>query len=149
MSTASATWRLAIIVVAFVFLYMFFGYYVAWQNPALRGYYGGAAYPDFFTSLKTNWTDHPSIYALQVFRALVYVIFLYPLVRMLRAVRWEAALAIAIFLSAWTTVLLLPNPLMPASVAHSHFEETFSFSIVFGALAGWLLWGSPSLTTAK
>jgi hypothetical protein len=35
--------------------------------------------------------------------------------------------------------LLLPNPLMPASVARSHFWETLGFSLVFGALAGWLL----------
>jgi hypothetical protein len=33
----------------------------------------------------------------------------------------------------------LPNPLMPASVARSHFWETLGFSLVFGALAGWLL----------
>jgi hypothetical protein len=28
---------------------------------------------------------------------------------------------------------------MPASVARSHFWETLGFSLVFGALAGWLL----------
>lgn len=148
-STASAIGRLAVIVVAFVFLYLFFGYYIAWQNPALRAYYGGTAYPDFFASLKANWTERPSIYALQVFRALLYVVCLYPIVRMLRTARWEAALAIGLFLAAWTTVLLLPNPLMPASVAHSHFAETLSFSIVFGALAGWLLWGGSPLATVK
>ena len=37
------------------------------------------------------------------------------------------------------TVLLLPNPMIPASVARSHFWETLGFSLVFGALAGWLL----------
>lgn len=37
----SAASRLALIVIAFVVLYMFFGYYVAWQSPAVRRYYGG------------------------------------------------------------------------------------------------------------
>src|SRR5215469_14085353 len=118
---------------------MFFGYYVAWQNPALRAYYGGSPYPNFLASLKANWIYHPWIYALQLFRGLWCVGCLYPLIRMLRAAQWQAAIAIALFLSVWTTVLLLPNPLMPPGVARSHFWETLSFSLVFGGFAGWLL----------
>jgi hypothetical protein len=82
---------------------------------------------------------HRSIYLLQVSRALLYAACLYPLIRMLRVARWETALAMALFLSVWTTVLLLPNPMMPSSVAHAHFWETLGFSLVFGALAGWFL----------
>jgi hypothetical protein len=136
-------WRLALIVVAFVFLYMFFGYYVAWQNPALRQYYGGPDYSSFYAALKANWMYHPRIYPLQVFRALLYAGCLYPLIRMLRATRWEAALMVTLFLSAWTTVLLLPNLMMPSSVARTHFWETLSFGLVFGPLAGWLLSAPP------
>jgi hypothetical protein len=132
-----------VLVVAFVFLYMFFGYYIAWQSPALRQFYGGSETPSFVASLRANWTEHPGIFALQVFRALLYVACLYPLVRMLPVARWESALAMALFLSVWTTELLLPNPLMPSAVAHAHLVETLSFSIVFGALAGWLLSASP------
>jgi len=136
---SSAAWRLALIVIAFVFLYFLFGYYVAWQNPALRQYYGGREYSSFYASLKANWMNQPSLYALQVFRALLYAACLYPLIRMLRTARWETALAMALFLSVWTTALLLPNPTMPATVAHSHFLETLGFSLVFGSLAGWLM----------
>ena len=132
-------WRLALVVVAFVFFYMFFGYYVAWQNPALQQYYGGSEYSSFFDSLRAAWTDHRWIYPLQVFRALLYVVCLYPLIRMLRVARWEVSLMMALFLSVWTTALLLPNPVMPTSVARSHFWETLSFNLVLGILAGWLL----------
>ena len=131
--------RVVLIVVAFVFLYMFFGYYVAWQSPAVRQYYGGPEYSSFYASLKANWMYNRWIYPLQVLRALLYAACMYPLIRMLRAARWEAALAMALFLSVWTTVLLLPNPMMPSSVAHAHFWETLGFNLVFGALAGWLL----------
>jgi hypothetical protein len=58
---------------------------------------------------------------------------------MLYTSRRESAFAAALFSACWTTALLLPNPLMPASVARSHFWETLGFSLVFGALAGWLL----------
>jgi hypothetical protein len=141
---SSVATRLAVIVVAFVFLYMFFGYYVAWQSPAVRQYYGGPEQPSFFAALKVNWMRNPWIYALQVFRALLYAACMYPLIRMLRVARWERALAMALFLSVWTTILLLPNPLMPPDVAYAHFRETLGFSIVFGGIAGWLLSKPPN-----
>jgi hypothetical protein len=136
---ASLLLRLAILVAAFVFLYLFFGYYVAWRNPALRLFYGGPEEPTFWSAWRHNWISSPWIYGLAVFRALLHVGCLYPVVRMLYASRRESALAAALFLSCWTTALLLPNPLMPASVARSHFWETLGFNLVFGALAGWLL----------
>jgi hypothetical protein len=144
MRAASAARRVSLLVVAFVFLYMFFGYYVAWQNPELRRYYGGQEWPSFFASLKGNWLTNPWIFPLATFRALLYIAFMYPLIRMLRVARPEAATATALFLAAWTTALLLPNALMPASVARTHFWETLGFSLVFGPLLGWLLSTSPS-----
>ena len=51
----------------------------------------------------------------------------------------KTALAMVLFLSVWTTILLLPNPLMPPGVAYAHFRETLGFNIVFGGIAGWLL----------
>jgi hypothetical protein len=131
--------RVAILVAAFVFLYMFFGYYVAWRNPELRRFYGGPEEATFWAAWRHNWISSPWIYALATLRALLHVACLCPLVRMLYTSRRESALAAALFLTCWTTVLLLPNPLMPASVARSHFWETLGFNLVFGALAGWLL----------
>ena len=144
MRAASAARRVSLLVVAFVFLYMFFGYYVAWQNPELRTYYSGPEWPTFFASLKGNWLTNPWIFPLATFRALLYIAFMYPLIRMLRVARSEAATATALFLAAWTTALLLPKSLMPASVARTHFWETLGFSLVFGPLLGWLLSTSPS-----
>jgi hypothetical protein len=131
--------RLAILVAAFVFLYMFFGYYVAWRNPELQRFYGGPEHANFWEALRYNWISARWIYAVTAFRALLSIACLYPVVRMLHASRRESTFAAALFLACWTTVLLLPNPLMPASVARSHFWETLGFSLVFGALAGWLL----------
>ncbi len=148
MHAASAAWRLPLLVVAFVFLYMFFGYYVAWQNPDVREYYGGPDWPTFIDALKGNWLNARWIYPVASFRALLYIGFVFPLIRMLRVARWESAAATSLFLSAWTTILLLPNPFMPASVARSHFWETLGFSVIFGALLGWLL-STPLLAVNK
>jgi len=140
---ASVLLRAAILAAAFVFLYMFFGYYVAWRNPELQRYYGGPELATFWAALRYNWISARWIYALAAFRGFLYVGCLYPIVRMLRTSRPESALAAALFSACWTTILLLPNPLMPASVARSHFWETLGFSLVFGALAGWLLCFTP------
>jgi hypothetical protein len=131
--------RLVILVVAFVFLYMFFGYYVAWRNPELQRFYGGPDLPTFWSAWQHNWISSRWIYALAVFRALLHIACLYPIVRMLYTDRRESAMAAALFLTCWTTMLLLPNPLMPPGVARSHFWETLGFNLIFGALAGWLL----------
>jgi len=146
---ASILLRVAILVVAFVFLYMFFGYYVAWRNPELQRFYGGPELATFWAAWRHNWISSRWIYALAVFRALLHIACLYPLVRMLHTSRRESALAAALFLACWTTVLLLPNPLMPASVARSHFLETLGFNLVFGALAGWLLCFTASVTQVE
>ena len=138
-TVAGITWRIALLVAAFVFLYMFFGYYVAWRNPALREYYGGADVATFFESLTNNWLRQPLVFLLQVFRALLYVACVYPLLRLLPIARWQKAVATAAFLASWTTALLLPNSLMPATVARSHLWETLAFNVTFGALMAWLV----------
>jgi hypothetical protein len=46
-----------ITVVAFVFLYMLFGHYVAWQSPAVRQYYGGPEQPSFFAALRSSLNE--------------------------------------------------------------------------------------------
>src|SRR6266704_2409545 len=92
---ASILLRLAGLVSAFVFLYMFFGYYVAWRNPELQRFYAGPELATFWAALRHNWTSSRWIYALAAFRALLYIACLYPLVRMLHTSRRESALAAA------------------------------------------------------
>lgn len=81
------TWKLVLLVVAFVFLYMFFGYYVAWRNPTLRAYYGGTDSPNFYEALRSNLRNEPLLLPLQTFRALLYAACVYPLLLMLRIAR--------------------------------------------------------------
>jgi hypothetical protein len=131
--------RLAITVVLFIFLYMFFGYFVAWRNLALRHFYEGVDAPNFFIALKNTWHTMPGIYVLQVFRAILYFACVLPLMRMLRAPKWEVLLASSAFLSVWSLLLLLPNPIMPRTVALSHFWETLQCFLIFGAVLGWML----------
>lgn len=140
-SVSDWLFRLASTVLIFEFLYMFFGYYVAWQNPELRHYYGGDELTGFVAALVNNWRTTPSIYALQILRALLFFTCVLLIVRKFKGPRWEAAAASSAFLTVWTLILLLPNPIMPPSIARSHFWETFFCFLIFGAVLGWMLAG--------
>jgi hypothetical protein len=44
-------WKLILIAAFYLFLYYFFGYFIAWKNPAVRAYYGGTDLGHFFAQL--------------------------------------------------------------------------------------------------
>jgi hypothetical protein len=68
----SWTWKLTAIGVCYVALYMTFGYFVAWQNPALRAYYGGTDPGSFVAGMRQNWVNTPWLFPLQFGRGILW-----------------------------------------------------------------------------
>ena len=132
-------WKLALAAVVYVVLYFTFGYYVAWQVPAVREYYGGSDPGSLFLQTASMARTQPWFFPIQLGRGLLWVLFTLPLVWTLRARRWELPLAVALLFSVWSWVLLMPNPLMPEAVARAHLVETLASNFLFGAFVGWLL----------
>src|SRR5262249_60601630 len=91
LTAVAITWRIALLVLAFIFLYMLFGYYIAWRNPALRAYYGGTDVTSFGEAMKSTWQKEPRLFLVQVFRAVLYLACVYPLLSMLLGWRWGKA----------------------------------------------------------
>jgi hypothetical protein len=136
-----------ILAIVYVVLYYLFGYYVAWQNPEMRLYYSGTTeLKSFYQVMRSNVTGTPWMLAFQFARGLLWALFAYPVVRMLNTRRIETAGIIAALFGVWSFVLLMPNPLMPASVAHSHFWETLWSDLLLGAVVGWVLAGDARPT---
>lgn len=132
-------WKLAVIAIAYVVLYFTFGYFIAWQNPALREYYGGVD-NGFVSQMGTVLRDTPWLVPFQILRALCWVAIAVPVVRMLKGGWLESALTLALLFSVLMNAqLLLPNPYMPETVRMSHLVETASSNFIFGMLIGWLL----------
>jgi hypothetical protein len=136
--------RFGILAVLYVVLYYLFGYYVAWQNPELRLYYSGTTeLKTLYQTMRSTVTERPWMLPFQFGRGLLWVLFAYPVVRMLNTMlnarRIETAGIIAALFGVWSFALLMPNPLMPASVAHSHFWETLWCDLLLGAIVGWVL----------
>ena len=134
-------WKLAVIGVVYLILYTTFGYFVAWQNPALREFYSGSTeLVGFFDQWRNTLLADPWLAPFQVLRSLLWVALALPVIRMMKGRWWEAGLAVGLlFAVLMNAQLLVPNPYMPQAVRMSHLVETASSNFIFGWLVVWLL----------
>ncbi len=134
--------KLAALVVSYLVLYLGAGYFIAWQNPALRAFYGqpGEVLP-FFEQMAGIVNHDPMMLPLQVLRSLLWIVCALPIIRGSKVNAWWTALAVGLLFSIPQNIsLIIANPLMPiASVRMSHLIETSSSTFIFGAIAVWLL----------
>jgi len=134
-------WKLAAAAALYILLYWGAGYFIAWQNPALRAFYGqpGDALP-FFTHTANTLRDDPWLFPFQVLRALLWVLCALLVIRGSKVNVWWTALLVGLLFSVPQNIgHILENPLLPiASVRLSHLIETASSTFVFGLLVVWL-----------
>lgn len=130
----SWAWRLATIAVVYLALYFGFGYVVAWQNPEVRALYADGANLQVFAQER--------LIPFQVLRALLWVLFALPVLRMTRGARWQIAVVVGLLYALPMNMFhVIPNELMAPSVRLSHFIETASSNFIFGlVVTGALLW---------
>ena len=137
-------WIGKIAALAFVALAVYYlcGYYIAWQSPAVRQFYAGSTeLKSFWGQIAGIWSGMPWMFPLQAARSLLWVAMTLPAIWMLRGSRARVAVGGALMYAALggSTMLLLPNPLMPAVVAHVHLVETTVSGLVLGAFVGWIM----------
>jgi hypothetical protein len=135
-------WKLTAILVVYLILYWGASYFITWQNPDLRAFYGqpGEALP-FFTHTANTLCSDPILFPLQILRALLWALCALPVIRGSRVNPWRTALLVGLLFSVPQNVgHILANPLLPiASVRLSHLIETASSTFIFGTLVVWLL----------
>lgn len=143
-------WKPGALAAAYVILYFTFGYFIAWQNPAVREYYGGADYGGFLAHMGATLRAQPGLLPLQILRALMWIGLALPVIRMLKGERGKTALAVGLlFAVLMNAQLLLPNPYMPEAVRLSHLLETAPSNFIFGAMVGWLLCESAAAAVSS
>lgn len=123
-----------LIFIGYPFLYLTFGYYVAWQSESLRIFYtSSSAMAPFLHQVGEAFSN--GIYLFQVLRGLIWVIVTVPVVVMLKENRIAQFLLVGV-LSALlpTSLLFIPNPYMPADISMTHFVETSTSNFVWGLL---------------
>jgi len=124
-------WKLAASTALYIALYFGFGYFVAWQNPAIREFYqGGLVIPAWMPLF-------------QIPRGLMWTALALPVIRMMRGRWWETGVAVGLlFAVLMNAMLLIPyNPIMPDAVRLTHLVETATSNFIFGFLcAGLMVW---------
>lgn len=132
MSKLQALVKVSTLAVLFVIFYVFFGIFVAWQNPALGEYYG-----DLIAKMADVGT---TMLLLQAGRALVFIMLAFPIVKTSQGRTWEKALMIGLLFCILTASnLLIPTSFMPGTVRMSHFTEIAIPGFIFGVLVAWLM----------
>ena len=143
MSIKEWLWKLGVIYVAYLVLYYAAGYFIAWQNPELRAFYGspGEALP-FFQQMAHILVNDPWLTPYQLLRTLIWVAGAWLIIRGSRLPRWQTALIVGLMLSVPQNIgHLIPNPMIPLnSVRISHMFETASSTFIFGLIVAWLLY---------
>ncbi len=133
--------KLGIIAVIYLVIYWLAGYFIAWQNPELRAFYGspGEIVP-FFTHTFATFTKTPSLILLQLARGILFAAIVMPIILGSNVKPWLTGLIVGFLLAIPHLGHIMPNPLMPiASVRFSHMIETATSTFVFGLIIVWLL----------
>ncbi|RLD64553.1 MAG: hypothetical protein DRI95_10525 [Bacteroidetes bacterium] len=134
-------WKLIVIAIVYIFLYWNSGYFIAWQNPDLRAFYGspGDILPFWEHTAKTLNTDS-GLLPFQAIRAMLWVLCAIPIILGSKVNVWWTAILVGLFFTVpQISGLILENPLMPiASVRHSHMIEGIASNFVFGMIIVWL-----------
>ncbi len=136
-------WKVPLLAaVVYPLLFFGFGYYIAWQNPDVRAFYGGTDPGSFFAQMTNMFSSDHFVYFFEILRGLMWVGLVALIIRSLNRGGWEMALVVGLMLALFENNMhWLPNPLMPPSVRATHFIETASENFIFGLIAtGLLLW---------
>ncbi len=135
-------WRFAVVALIYLVIYWLAGYFIAWQNPELRAFYGspGEALPFFVHTLATL-RDDPGLFLFQILRGLLWAVFALPVIFGSKLGKWGTAVLTGLFLSLPISVVqIIENPLIPqAGVRFSHMIETLISNFIFGVVAALLL----------
>lgn len=134
-------WKMLGASLIYLTLYWLAGYFIAWQNPELRVFYGspGEALP-FFVHTADTLKNDPTLFPFQILRGWIWVLCALPLIRGSHLNPWWTAMLVGLMFSIPQNIgHILPNPLIPvASVRLSHLIETASSTFVFGLAVVWL-----------
>lgn len=127
----------ALCVFVYPFLYLSFGYFIAWQNENLRFYYTGSREMlPYSQQIVSTFRD--GIYIFQVFRAALWLAITAPVAIMLGKNKITQYLSVAVITSLLpSSLLFIPNPFMPADIAMTHFVEVASSNFVWGLVMVW------------
>ncbi|GHU70592.1 hypothetical protein FACS189450_05270 [Spirochaetia bacterium] len=133
--------KLGIIGIIYLFVYMIFGYFVAWQFEELRIFYSNSAEKlGFFEHLLSNLQANPVIYPFQILRGILFGVFVLPLINMVNKNKRVFITSVCLVYLCTAVMLIIPNALFPDIVRIGHLIEMTGSMFLFGIITGNILW---------
>jgi len=133
--------KIGIIGIIYLFIYMLFGYFVAWQFEELRVFYSGSSEKlSFCGQILNNLQTNSIIFSFQILRGILFGIFIIPLISMVNQNKITFIISVCLVYLCTAIVLIIPNVLFPDTVRLAHFIEMTSSMLLFGIIVGNILW---------
>lgn len=137
--------KLIIIGLIYLCVYMVFGYFVAWQFSELRVFYSGSTEKlGFWGKLLDNFRTNPIIYPFQIIRGILFGLFIVPLALIIDK-KITFVISVCLVYLCTAIMLIIPNVLFPDTVRLAHLLEMTSSMLLFGTIAGNILWERRSM----
>jgi len=139
--------RLGVIGVIYLFVYMVFGYFVAWQFEELRVFYSGSPEKlSFWGQTVNNFKTTPIIFPFQIIRGILFGVAIIPIRNMLSKNKIIFIISVCLLYLCTAIQLIIPNALFPDVVRLAHLVEMSSSMLLFGIVVGNILWSVESIT---
>jgi len=126
----------------YMIFYFFFGYFIAWQFPAVRVFYSRSTnILPFWTHMQNQFNQDAFLIVFQIFRGFLWTIIGYLLLKGLSVNnKIEQYILIGLLLSIpLATPLFAPNDFMPSGVRFGHFFELLIENFLFGTILTFIL----------
>jgi len=142
-SLKSTLIRLGVIGIIYLFVYMFFGYFVAWQFEELRVFYSGSPEKlSFWGQMVNNFKTTPIIFPFQIIRGILFGAAIIPIRNMVNQNKITFIISVCLLYLCTAIQLIIPNVLFPDTVRIAHLVEMSSSMTLFGVIVGNILWGN-------
>jgi len=129
--------KLGVIGVIYLFIYMIFGYFVAWQFEELRIFYSGSSVKlSFLEQMVNNIKTKPIIIPFQILRGILFGITIIPIKSMINKNKIVFIISVCLIYLCAAVVLIIPNALFPDKVRIAHLIEMGSSMLLFGIIVG-------------
>ena len=132
--------KIAAIIIIYESIYFLFGYFIAWQNPEVREFYQGIDHGSFFAQMKFIISETPLLIVVQVFRSILWIIIVLPVISIFKdRVKLGALLTAALLAAPWINIFIFMPGLVPVEVGMTHLIEVTISNFIFGFILFWLL----------
>lgn len=125
----------------YIAIYLFFGYFVAWQFEAVRIFYSGSAEQlSWIDQIAKTITERPYFIPYNIMRGVLWVVFSMPVVFMMRGNRFRTVLSLMLLFSFHGFQIVMARGFFPPDVLVGHAIETTISATLYGGIIGFMFY---------